>query len=133
MKITVNNVNQSTIETQNGQFFKYGIQTRGGGDEWLNIVDWERIYDDGGISEGDEIQITEPEKGEYGWEADFIEPTGFSTDEKILRILQEKVVPALREMRDELGDTQEAEEITPEQVDEAMSQFDKEDAEEIGW
>lgn len=81
MNITVGKVSQKQINTKNGTFNKYGIQTTNS-DEWINIVDWDNLYDKKGISKGDELNISEPEKGDYGFEAKFMTgPTGFSDDE----------------------------------------------------
>jgi hypothetical protein len=102
MEITVDRVNRKTIDTQNGSYVKYGIQTDTGGDRWIDIVDWDRVYDNDPINTGDTVAITEPERGDYGWQAKFIEPTGFSDSEQILHILQEQVKPMLRELNDKL-------------------------------
>lgn len=100
MEVTIDKINSKTIDTKNGTFHKYGIQTTKGGDRWINIVDWERKHDKNGLSTGDTIKITEPEKDQYGWNADFIEePQGFD-DEDVDNFQIERLLNGVKENRE---------------------------------
>jgi len=74
---TIEQINTQTITAQGETKKKYGFKVKEWEkDAWVNVVDWDGIYDNKSLSQGDTVKISKPEfNSKYdNWEANFIDP-----------------------------------------------------------
>jgi len=140
---TIEQINKQTITAQGETKNKYGFKVKEWEkDEWVNVVDWDGIYDNKSLSKGDTVKITKPEfNSQYdSWEANFVDPhendngtQGYSPAEQSVKYLEMKVMPALREIYSKLEemDGDKAPTEDPEDVDEAFAEYAETEDDEL--
>jgi len=147
LEATIEQINTQTITAQGETKKKYGFKVKEWQeDEWVNVVDWDGIYDNQSLSQGDIVTITEPEfNSKYNsWEANFVDPhqndngtQGYPPAEQAVKYLEHRVIPGLAKIYEKLEqiekrmDSNDNVADTPEEVDEAFAEYAETDDEEI--
>lgn len=145
---TIEQINTQTITARGETKNKYGFKVKEWEeDEWVNVVDWDGIYDNKSLSQGDTVKIEQPEfNSKYNsWESSFIDPSmndngtrGYAPEEQAVKYLEMKVIPALTEIYKKLEQIEGSKDVadTPEDVDEAFEEYaetDNDEMEDLDW
>lgn len=161
LKGTIAQINERTFTHEGNRYQSYGIKLEDvenngvnlqnnswNTDEWVNIADWDHIYDDKNLSVGDEVKITEPKENSYqkddgttgiSYKAKFVDPNmndngtrGFSDKEQILKN-QQRIIDGLTQIYNLLNDEPQSQAMKAEKEYKEEHDVDSVDVENIDF